>query len=419
MFPDGDGVDLRFVSDALPMPNDGRSVLPHGLGRSYGDSCIDEGGVLLRTGGLDRALAFDAERGVLRCEAGTSLEEVLRRFVPQGWFPPVVPGTQHVSVGGAIANDIHGKNHHLAGSFGCHVRRLELLRSDGSRIVCGPGDEWFGPTVGGLGLTGLITWAEIQLRRIPGPHIREEALAMEGLDDFVRLSKDSAGHEYTVAWIDSLATGKKVGRGVFLRGDHAPPPHRPPRPPRRRLRIPIDAPGFALNPWTVAAFNAAYRWARLAHASPRIVHYRPFFFPLDGVEDWNRLYGQRGFHQHQCLVPPGAIGAVQEILEEVGRSRQASFLTVLKKFGDVRSPGLLSFPGPGITLALDIPHRGDKTLDLLRRMDRIVESAGGRLYPAKDAHMSRETFQRGYPAWKETERYRDPRFSSSFWRRVA
>jgi FAD/FMN-containing dehydrogenase len=408
MFPEQPAHRLRSTADPLP---DSPSMLAHGLGRSYGDSCLNEGGLLLATRGLDRFLAFDEATGLLRCEAGTSLGEILDLMVPRGWFPPVLPGTKHVTVGGAIANDIHGKNHHVAGTFGSHVVRLGLKRSDGD-TECGPGDEMFAATLGGLGLTGLITWADIQMRRVPGAGIEEEVVPMADLDDFVRLSAES-GYEYTVAWVDSLARGSRIGRGLFIRGNHTG--KSAPRAPAESLRVPFDAPGFALNALTVGAFNATYRRARLLRRR-RTLHYAPFFFPLDGVADWNRLYGRRGFHQHQSVVAD--IEAVRNLLDASAKSRQPSFLTVLKTFGDKPSPGRLSFPRKGITLALDFPHRGAKTLELLDRLDRLVLDAGGRTYPAKDARMSASTFQTGYPEWKELEKYRDPKFASGFWRRV-
>ncbi|MGZ6144151.1 MAG: FAD-binding oxidoreductase, partial [Myxococcales bacterium] len=267
-----------------------RPVLPHGQGRSYGDCCLNDGGALLRTGGLDRFISLDGP--ILRCEAGVTLGQILALAVPRGLFLPVVPGTQHVSVGGAIANDIHGKNHHRAGSFGRHVKRFELLRSDGSRTICAPGDDLFAATVGGLGLTGLVTWAEIALREVPGLAVRMEALKFAGLDQFFALSDESdARSEYTVAWIDVVHR-----RGVFLRGDHDAAPVRRPR---ARAAVPLDLP--LVNGFTIRAFNAAYYAAQ--RAGSRLVHYDPFFFPLDAVDRWNRLYGRRGFLQFQCVVP--------------------------------------------------------------------------------------------------------------------
>ena len=382
-----------------------RPLLAYGQGRSYGDSCLNDGGTLLRTSGLDRLISFDPGSGVLRCEAGVTLGEILRLMVPRAFFLPVVPGTKHVSVGGAIANDIHGKNHHRAGSFGAHVRRMELLRSDGQRLEVGPGDPLFEATVGGLGLTGLITWAEIALRRIPIAAVRMEAIPFAGLDEFHALSEESdAQCEYTVAWVDLLSRSQ---RGIFFRGDHA---DGSPRAPRTQAAIPLDVP--LVNAATVRVFNAAYRAAQKLSGRTRLQHWDHFFFPLDAIGHWNRLYGRRGFLQFQCVVP------TPEALRELLREPLASPLTVLKRFGTARSPGMLSFPRPGFTLALDLPNRGEGTFALFGRLEKIAVEAGGALYPAKDARMSKETFERSYPRLEEFSRHLDPAFSSSFWRRV-
>ncbi len=385
-------------------------VLPRGQGRSYGDSCLNDGGVLIGTSGLDRFIFLDEEAGVLRCEAGVTLAAILDLIVPRGFFLPVVPGTQHVSIGGAIANDIHGKNHHRAGTFGRHVRQLELLRSDASRRVLGPDDPLFRATVAGLGLTGIVTWAEVQLIPVPGPCVRAEAIPFDDLDRFLALTRESDAHwEYTVAWIDCLS--RRPGRGVFLRGAHAAGSARAPS---RRVTVPIDFPAFFLNRHTVRAFNRMYRVA--TRPGERIVHYQPFFFPLDGVQRWNRIYGKPGFFQFQCVVP--TIATIAALLEEVARTGTGSFLSVLKTFGELPSPGMLSFPRKGFTLALDFANRGKPTLLLLETLEQKVRDAGGALYPAKDAHMSRETFVRSSPRLSEFLPFVDPAFSSSFWRRV-
>ena len=417
-------VPVRWRGDPLDLAGLGAPVLPRGFGRSYGDSCLNEGGILLDARHLRRFIAFDRERGTLTCEAGVSIAEILALVVPHGWFLPVVPGTQFVSVGGAIANDIHGKNHHRQGSFGCHVRQLELLRSSGERLTCSPDENsaLFAATVGGLGLTGLILSAELHLKRIPGRRIAAERIRFASLAEFFRIAGDSdASHEYTVAWVDCLATSRRVGRGVFFRGNPAPAASRHDGRPRSapRLRVPFDAPGGVLNPVGLRAFNALYYRLPAGLDRIRAVDYSRFFFPLDRIRDWNRLYGRRGFLQYQCVVPPAhAPEVIQRILHEVSRSRSASFLAVLKNFGDRTSPGMLSFPRPGSTLALDLPQRGDRTFALLDQLDAIVREAGGAVYPAKDARMSAETFQSYFPNWQAFAGLVDPVFSSSFWRRV-
>jgi FAD/FMN-containing dehydrogenase len=396
------------------------TVLAHGMGRSYGDSCLDQGGTLLLTRGLSRFISFDPATGLLACEAGVTLGEILRRFAPLGFFPPVLPGTKHVTVGGAIANDIHGKNHHRAGTFGAHLTRFELARSDGTRLRCSPDEnrELFAATIGGLGLTGLVTWAELRLRRVPGEWIRCETVPFANLDAFFELSaRSDATHEYTVAWVDSLAQGGALGRGLFFRANPADAPG--PRPhPVGAFQVPFVLPELALNRLTVKAFNALYR---LAHrrGGERLVHHDPFFFPLDAVGRWNRLYGRRGLVQFQCVLPPArARESVREVLEAAARSGQGSFLAVLKTFGDVPSPGLLSFPRPGVTIALDFGFRGERTRALFQRLEALVLERGGALYPAKDAMMSPAMFRASYPRFDELRRHVDPRFSSSFWRRV-
>jgi FAD/FMN-containing dehydrogenase len=417
-------LSARWRAAPLPLPEStDQSLLPFGNGRSYGDVCLNDGHVLLDARPLDRFIAFDSESGVLRCEAGVLLSEILDLVVPRGWFLPVTPGTRLVTVGGAIANDVHGKNHHRAGTFGCHVRAFELLRSDGSRRFCSAQEntEHFRATIGGLGLIGLITWAELQLRRIASPAIAQEAVRYDGLDAFFALSAESdQAFEYTVAWVDCLSSGSQLGRGVFIRGNHVETPSdTPPKPPGLTLAVPFTPPVSAINGLTLKAFNAAYFYGHPAGRHASIVHYAPFFHPLDGVADWNRIYGPKGFLQYQFVVPHAhGPEAVREILQRIARAGTGSFLAVLKVFGAPTSPGLLSFPGPGVTLALDFPNLGTRTFDFLDSLDEVVREAGGRLYPAKDARMRGADFRAAYPEWTSLEALRDPRLDSSFWRRV-
>lgn len=409
-----DNIDLT----ATPGP-----VLPYGLGRSYGDSCLNNGGTLLDTASLNHFIAFDEDTGLLRCEAGVTLADILKLIVPRGWFLPTTPGTKFVTVGGAIANDVHGKNHHRAGTFGRHVTRFELLRSSGERLICSPDEnvELFRATIGGLGLTGLILWAELRLRRVAGPYIAKEQIRFRCLDEFFDLSADSDERfEYTMAWVDCLATGPNMGRGRFARGNHTWPKRIPRKAaePRSLFTVPVQLPAFALNLVTAKAFNSLYYHAQLSKRSRKTTPYDPFFYPLDAIHEWHRLYGPPGFLQYQFVVPDADRSAIKEILRQISRSGVLSLLAVLKVFGDVPSPGMLSFPRPGVTLALDFPFRGSRTLSLLNRLDEVVLANGGVLYPAKDARMSAETFQACYPQWREFSQYIDPKFSSSFWRRV-
>lgn len=417
---DQHSVPLAWKHEPLPALASG-TQLPHGLGRSYGDSCLNDGGRLLETRALDRFIAFDRERGVLRCEAGVSLEAILALVVPAGWFLPVTPGTKYVTVGGAIANDVHGKNHHAAGTFGRHVTAFEILRSDGKRLVCSAGENanWFGATIGGLGLTGLVTWAELRLLKIPGPGIAVESIRFGSVDEFFQINDESEkSHPYTVSWIDLNGKGAALGRGHYIRGDFTAEPPKGGRT-KALARLPLDLPSFSVNPLTVWAFNVLYYGRQQRRLARAVSHYEPFFYPLDVLEDWNRGYGPQGFFQYQCVMPRANRDAVKELLGAIARSGQAAPVNVFKSFGALESPGWLSFPHDGYTYALDFPNRGAQTLALFERLDRIVEEAGGRLYPAKDARMSAEHFQRAYPKWKEFAKYVDPTFSSGFWRRVS
>jgi FAD/FMN-containing dehydrogenase len=400
----------------------GLPVLAYGRGRSYGDVCLNGGGAVLDTAGLDRVMAFDAEHGVIQAEAGVTLAEVLALVVPHGWFLPVTPGTQFVTLGGAVANDVHGKNHHAAGTFGRFVTRVELVRSTGERVELEPADALFGATVGGLGLTGLLTWVEFRLLRVASDRIDQTVSRFRTLGDFFALSEAAnARSPYVVAWLDAL---RPEGRGLLMEGDHAPAgaDARLPAPAdasRPRLAVPFDAPAWALSPLSVRAFNALYYRRVRADVQSGRLHYRPFFYPLDAVGSWNRGYGRRGFYQYQFVVPFGDAGAaVRDVLGRLSQAGAGSFLAVLKTFGDVPSPGLMSFPRPGVTLAVDVANRGDETVRLLRACDDVVRAAGGAVYPGKDASMTPASFRAFFPQWEAFAQHVDPAFSSSFWRRV-
>lgn len=412
---------LHWRSQGLTLHDTPSTALPFGQGRSYGDCCLNDGGLLLATAGLNRFIHFDTASGVLRCEAGVTLAEILKLSVPQGWFLPVTPGTKFVSVGGAIANDVHGKNHHRAGTFGRHLKSFELLRSNGERLTCSPStnESWFSATIGGLGLTGLITWAEIQLKPIHNPFIYVETLKFHTLEEFFQVAAKSViRYEYTVAWVDCLSQGKSLGRGLFMRGNHAQAEYKgSPVARRRQISLPCDLPSSTLNHFSTKVFNTLY------YHTPRmpaqVLHYDSFFYPLDVIGNWNRLYGARGFFQYQCVLPDDDHGAIRAVLNTIAASGMGSFLSVLKTFGDVTSPGMLSFPRKGVTLALDFSNQGNKTLSLFIKLDEIVCHYGGAVYPAKDARMPAAAFQKYFPQWREFSHYVDPKFSSGFWRRVS
>jgi FAD/FMN-containing dehydrogenase len=400
----------------------GSKMLVVGMGRSYGDVCLLQHGTLLQTPALDRLISFDTQSGLLRCEAGVTLAQILDFAVPRGWFLPVSPGTKYVTVGGAIANDIHGKNHHVAGTFGLHTPRFELVRSDGTQVMCSATEnpEWYAATIGGMGLTGLISWAEVQMRPIVSRQIRYRSTQFVGLEEFVALSQAATDVEYSVAWIDCVAQGRDFARGIFIQGQHdeTPGPLTPLAKPS--FALPFDLPELALNRASVGAFNTLYYHKQMRKHRSGLTDYEPFFYPLDRILKWNRLYGRQGLLQFQCVLPweSGTQGMYQ-LLKAITASGLGSFLAVIKVFGDAVSPGIMSFPVPGITLALDFPIRREVSFGLLDRLAGITAEFGGRMYPAKDACMSAAHFQQFYPQWPQWAAYIDPSFSSSFWQRVS
>ena len=410
----------------------GREALPvlgYGCGRSYGDSPLNPDGRLVDMRRLNRFIAFDRVTGVLTCEAGVTLAEILAVVCrPEGdgggWFLPVSPGSRFVTVGGAIANDVHGKNHHRFSTFGAHVVAFDLARSDGGVVACSAleNGELFAATIGGMGLTGLILRASLRLRRVAGLAMEAEDVRFDDLAGFFALAGESeVDWEYTAAWIDCLATGAQLGRGIFSRARHvagrsAVPPSRAPR-----LNWPLTLPVSLANSVSVRAFNALYlrRLGRGGRAR-RIGGYDGVLYPLDAIGNWNRVYGRAGFFQFQCVVPPDvAPAAIAEMLRLIAASGQGSMLSVLKTFGDLPSPGMLSFPMPGATLALDFPNKGASTRGLLAALERVTLDAGGRLYPAKDGVMTAAGFHDSNPALQRFLPHVDPAFSSAFARRVA
>lgn len=377
-------------------------LIPRGLGRAYGDAALNEGGAVVSHLRLNRMLGFDEATGVLECEGGVSLGEIVDAFLPRGWFLPVVPGTRHVTVGGAIAADVHGKNHHADGTFGRFVDEIRLMTPGRGPLACSREVEGaaFRATLGGMGLTGSIVCARMRLMRVPSAWMTVDQQPTRDLDDaLARFTAADAGHRYSVAWIDALARGRHLGRGVMLLGDHAPASAIPGDPFARRTKgtrsIPFDPPSLLLNRLTVGAFNRAYRAAHGAKTG-MIQPLEPYFWPLDVVGGWNRLYGRRGFIQYQLVVPPGAENALAAVLERAAASGRASFLAVLKRFGPA-GEGLLSFPMEGWTLSLDFPVAAG-IREMVEMMDNMVADAGGRVYLAKDALLDAPMFARMYPA---------------------
>lgn len=400
-----------------PLLTKNAGVVARGNGRAYGDAAIGEQ-VTLVTRGLDRIRSFDPATGRIRAEAGLLLADLLDVMVPRGFFPPVVPGTKFVTIGGMIASDVHGKNHHRDGGFGDHVETLVLALPDGSTITCSRDGnaELFHATIGGMGLTGIILEATFCLRPIETGWMRQQTIVAPNLESALETLRATGDASYSVAWIDCLARGGALGRSLIFTAEHArmrdletlkPGTDVFPSSRSGRLSVPLDLPPVTLNRYSVAAFNEMYfRSGALKSGYPFLVHWNPYFFPLDGIGDWNRIYGRRGFLQYQCVIPtPHAATALGSILDRVSHKGIASFLAVLKQMGP--SHGDLSFPMEGFTLALDLPVT-DAVFSLLDELDRTVVETGGRLYLAKDARQSPSTFEAGYSG---LPRFRDVRRS--------
>lgn len=416
---------LSILADEEPA-----TLIARGLGRSYGDTAVNGEGVIDQTR-LDRAIAFDPETGVLECEAGMSLADVVDTYLPRGFFLPVTPGTKFVTVGGAIANDVHGKNHHCDGTFSRFVLEFDLLTASGEILRCSPAQnaDVFWATVGGIGLTGILLSAKIQLRRVESAYILTDYRRCANLETALSAMAEHDGeYPYSVAWVDCLASGKDLGRSVLMYGKHATPgqlpavlaadPYRVPR--KRGIPVPFDFPEFALNPLSIKAFNTVF-YGKHADARDIVVDYDKYFYPLDGLLHWNRMYGKRGFAQYQVALPPEQVAGLIKLLERLSAARRASFLAVLKTFGG-EGEGLLSFPKRGYTLALDIPNHG-QLAPFLAELDRIVLDHGGRLYLAKDATTSPEALAQMYPrldAFRAVKERLDPqeRFASAMSRRL-
>lgn len=392
--------------------------IARGRGRSYGSAALLTNGLVIDTIKLNDIAAFSSQTGLLRAEAGLTLDAILREYVPQGWFPSVTPGTKYVSLGGCIAADVHGKNHHHTGSFSAYLEEIELITANGATLNCTPqcNAAAFWATVGGMGLTGVISQAAWRLRPIETAYLTVQEHRAHDLDDaFALLTERQWDDEYSVLWLDCVARGRKLGRGILLNGHHtrlndlpsryrAAPlmPHRAPL-----LRVPCDAPHWLLNYPLLKIFNASYYAWHSRRREPFVTHYDSYFYPLDAIAAWNRLYGRRGFVQYQCVLPPTtAHTGCQEILEELARCMQYSFLAVLKRLG-AESQGLLSFPCEGYTLALDVPvHDATALWTALARLDEIVLRHGGRVYMAKDARLNAATFRAMYPRLSEWQRHK-------------
>jgi FAD/FMN-containing dehydrogenase len=416
--------DEKIPNWAAEVPKllSGSSILATGMGKSYGDVAANSAGSVISSLGLNRMISFDAELGVLVCEPGVLLNDIQETFVGRGWMLPVTPGTSWITVAGAIANDVHGKDHHLAGTFGDHVLEFIVARSDGGVQVCSPAKnpDLFRATIGGLGLTGFILQVTMSLKPVAGPFFDTETIPFESLDDFFKLSQetDSQGWQASVGWFD--CSTRKAGRGSFTRGNHSAEQLDFVEPNGgSTLNLPITPPVSLVNRFSLDILNRAYFELQKSGAGKKRMHYREFQYPLDAVNNWNRIYGPRGFFQYQSVIPmKDAKAATAEMLRVIRKSGEGSFLAVLKTFADREPAGLLSFARHGVTLALDFPNRGESTMALMENLDRIVAEAGGTLNPSKDARMSRAMFKAGFPELPRFLLQRDPAFASDFSRRV-
>ena len=397
---------------------DGDLALPIGLGRSYGDVGLNTGHTVVTSRDKNHFLAFDRQNALLKCQAGVSLAEIQRTFIPQGYALIATPGTSQVSVGGAIANDVHGKNHHRVSSFGALVEEITLLRTSGETLVCSRESNaaLFEATIGGLGLTGFILDATFRLKRVNSAFLIQDTLLFENVAEFLKLSQESeASHEYSVAWVDT--SKRKFGRGFLMRaniaddGDFTLPAN-------KAIELPM-LPFGVVNKVSNAIAASAYRLSNSKEKLGTKVDYQKYFYPLDAIAHWNHAYGPKGFYQYQFVVPnENAESAINEILKLVALSGNQSFLSVLKTLGRQRPAGLLSFTRPGVTVALDFENRGVDTLELFNRLDRVLSQAGGALNLSKDARMARSLFEQSYSRYKEFEALRDPGISSGLSRRL-
>ena len=394
-----------FNKISLSNPN---SYLPYGLGRSYGDSCLNSDGIYLDTSNCKKILNYDEKNGVVECESGITVGELSKLTMPE-WFVPVSPGTKFVTIGGAIANDVHGKNHHANGTFGMHVISFELIRSSGEVLFCDKKNnyELFKATIGGLGLTGLISKVKIQLTKSGSYYIDQETIKFKSLVQYFDISdKFDSLYDYSVAWVDCI-NGNEV-RGVYMGGNFSKNKGKDKKF-KLKLSVPFYFPYKLLNNFTIRIFNIFYYY--LTKSGYSKIFYENFFYPLDSIHNWNKIYSKKGFYQFQFVIDKSKKNELQKIFNEIKEEGIGSFLAVLKTFGNLKSPGMLSFPKEGYTLALDFPNHGEKTVKFLNKMEKKIISIGGKIYPAKDILMSPESFHKSYET-RDFINYKDKNFKS-------
>ena len=414
---------LEYLShkNTLDFHNDHN--IAYGLGRSYGDVCLNQDGNVIVTTSFNKIIEIDQNNGILSCESGISIKEVLNIIAPMGWFLPVVPGTRNVTIGGAIANDIHGKNHHKVGSFGNFVKSITLQRSNGEILICNEKEnfEFLKATVGGMGLTGIILSAEIKLKQIKSQLIRSKTERYHSLENYFEINDNlEKNNEYTVSWVDCLVDKNHEGlRGVYHSGNHFEETSNENELKKDfKIRFPFTPPFSFVNNLSMKLLNDVY-YGLNRNTTNKSQHFKPFFFPLDIIDQWGKAYGRNGFLQYQFVVPKqNGFQTMKDVLKEIKQHNEIPALGVLKTFGDIESIGYMSFPREGLTLALDFRIKGNKTFKFLERLDKIVMENNGSLYPAKDARMSGKMFVESFKKIDDFTKYIDPKFSSSFWRRV-
>ncbi len=379
--------------------------IPRAMGRCYGDSALGKN--VISSLNLNRMLDFDNEKGILTCEAGVTFEDILKVFVPKGWFPPVTPGTKFVSMGGAIASDVHGKNHHKEGSISNHIIAFELLTPKGEVLKCSQieNQEIFRATFGGMGLTGLILSLTLKLKKIESSYIKTTVIKTKNLAETFEVLDAFEPATYTVSWTDCLQKGKSLGRSHVMKGEHVALSEIPdgvsPQnalfvPNKLTLSVPFDFPAFALNPLSVQSFNFLYYNRQLGKKKEKLTDYDSFFYPLDAIYHWNRIYGKRGFTQYQFVIPKeNGLEGMREVIERIATRKMGSFLVVLKSFGE-QEGGYLSFPQKGYTLAMDFAI-DSRIFGFLDELDKVVLSYGGKVYLTKDVRLSKEVFEKMYP----------------------
>ena len=399
---ESDERQFTFKEQLAPIVQEFDQFIPRGNGRCYGDASLEK--QTISTLKYNKALLFDTEKGIFKCESGMLLEEVLEIIVPKGWFLPVTPGTKYITIGGAVGSDVHGKNHHVDGSFSNHIYEMEIMLADGSITNCSPTyqTDLFEATCGGMGLTGVITTVTFQLKKIETAYIKQKQIKAKNLEEIIDLFEKHKEATYSVAWIDCLKKGSGFGRSILILGEHAKvddlPASKKANPlylkPKPKIPFPFTLPSWVLNQFTISIFNFLYYGKNYKRVIENVVPYEPFFYPLDVILDWNKGYGKKGFVQYQFVVPLEGKQGLVDILKKISDKGLASFLAVLKVFGEQDS--LISFPKEGYTLALDIPVR-DGLFEFLDELDQIVLKYNGRIYMSKDARMHPNVLKEGYP----------------------